>query len=244
MRKRLNYSKNRVWFIDEIRGIAIVLMVLYHAIFDMVFRFNVEIAAFSCGPVNLIRDFFAGLFIFISGVSCRFSSNNLKRGLKCLALGMGITVITYIFFKNQAIYFGILHMLGLSMILYGLFEKFIDKIKFPTLGIIISGLLFCLSKSIGALPFEIGDDLKKWLFAFGIVSKNFSSLDYFPLVPWGFIFLAGTFFGIFAATNRLPSFFYKRHSKPVAFIGQNTLIIYLLHQPVIYVLLYLFFNYL
>ena len=238
----MNYLKDRVWFIDEIRGVAIVLMVIYHAAFDLIFFFGVRLDLFSCDSVNLLRDFFAGLFIFISGVSCKFSSNNVERGFKCLACGLGITIITYIFFKEYAIYFGILHMLGLSMILYGLFKNFLSKIKFPTLGIIISGLLFALSRSVLPLPFGLRSDFGRWMFWLGGFSEGSSAFDYFPLLPWIFVFLAGTFFGVFAIEHRLPNFFYNRHSRLIAFIGRKTLLIYLLHQPVIYALLYLFFN--
>lgn len=248
MKKRKKSLGNRVWFIDEIRGIAIILMVIYHLCFDLVYIFNVNIEIFNSAPINIMRDFFAGLFIFICGISCRFSSNNLKRGTICFLCGIGLTVITFFFIRNEIIYFGILHMLGISVILYSWFEKLLSKIKFPIFGIVISGLLFYSTREIskckiGIWSFVVDDNLKKWLFPFGIKSLYFHSWDYFPLIPWFFLFLAGCYFGVYVIENRLPEFFYKMHFRPIAFVGRHTLWIYLIHQPILYGLLYGVLNY-
>lgn len=248
MKKRKKNLGNRVWFIDEVRGIAIILMVLYHLCFDLVYIFNVRIDIFNSAPVNFMRDLFAGLFIFISGISCRFSSNNFKRGMICLLCGIGVTLVTCFFMKNEVIYFGILHMLGISVILYSWFEKILNKIKFPIFGIVISGLLFYFTKEIskckiGIWSFSVDENLKRWLFPFGITSVDFRSWDYFPLIPLVFVFFAGCYFGVYVTENRLPEFFYKMHLKPIAFVGRHTLWVYLLHQPILYGILYGIFYY-
>lgn len=247
-RKRRKSLGNRVWFIDEVRGIAIILMVVYHLCFDLVYMFNVKIEIFDSAPINFMQNFFAGLFIFISGIACRFSSNNLKRGIMCFLFGMGVTLVTFLFMKQETICFGVLHMLGISMILYNCFEKLLDKIKFPIFGIVIFGLLFYFTKQIskgriGIWDFVVDENLQKWLFPFGIVSSNFHSWDYFPLIPWIFVFLAGCYFGVYVIENRLPEFFYNMHSRPIAFVGRHTLLIYLFHQPILYGSLYVIFNY-
>lgn len=247
-RKRRKSLGNRVWFIDEVRGMAIILMVVYHLCFDLVYIFNVKIEIFDSAIINFMRDVFAGLFIFISGISCRFSSSNLKRGIICFLFGIGVTLVTFFFMRQETIYFGALHMLGISMILYNCFEKLLNKIKFPIFGIVIAGLLFYFTKEISRgkiaiWTFYIDDSLRKWLFPFGIVSSDFHSWDYFPLVPWVFVFLAGCYFGVYVIENRLPEFFYNMHSRPIAFVGRHTLWIYLFHQPILYGLLYVIFNY-
>ena len=211
-RKRRSSLGNRVWFIDEVRGLAIVLMVIYHLCFDLVYIFNVTIEIFDSAPINFMRDVFAGLFIFISGIACRFSSNNLKRGIICFLAGMGVTLVTFFFMRQETIYFGALHMLGISMILYNCFEKLLDKIKFPIFGIVIFGLFYYFTKQIskgriGIWDFVVDENLQKWLFPIGIISSNFHSWDYFPLIPWIFVFLVGCYFGVYVVENRLPEFF-------------------------------------
>ena len=64
-------TAKRVGMIDEIRGIAILLMVVYHTFFDLVVLFGLDLPIFFSPAMNVIRDLFAGLFIFISGTACR-----------------------------------------------------------------------------------------------------------------------------------------------------------------------------
>jgi uncharacterized membrane protein len=73
-----------------------------------------------------------------------------------------------------------------------------------------------------------------WLAPLGIYSSTFSSSDYFPLFPWLFVFLAGTFLGRFAAAEKFPQFTYKSHIPPLSFMGRHALIIYIVHQPIIF----------
>ncbi len=242
-KKKKTPISERIGFVDEVRGLAILLMVIYHFFFDLVVLFGVNIPLFTSAPMDFLRDLFAGLFIFISGAACRLSRSNLKRGLICFALGMCLTAFTFVFMPDELICFGILHMLGLAMILFALLHKLIDKIRFPILGILLCALLFWFTMNItsGVLgPFTLPDALtsQTWLFPIGIVSAGFSSSDYFPLFPWIFVFFAGSYFGVYLVSHRLPEFFCHTHLRPLAFVGRHTLIIYLLHQPILYAILY------
>lgn len=245
--------KKRIGFVDEVRGFAILCMVVYHTWFDLVTIFHVDLPFLFTPEMNFVRDLFAGLFIFISGAACRLSRSNLKRGFICLCGGLILTAVTYFFLPEEKILFGILHFLGLSMILFALLQKLIDKIKFPIIGMLVFGLLFVLTCNIkgGVLSFgglflvELPDFLYQTdiLFPLGFHSENFFSSDYFPLIPWFFIFLIGSYFGVLLVKHRLPKFFYKDHIRFLSFIGRHTFIIYLLHQPVVYGVLYLIFHF-
>ena len=68
------------------------------------------------------------------------------------------------------------------------------------------------------------------------------SADYYPLMPWIFLFFVGTFLGRFFKNGTAPKFFKADVLQPIGFIGRHTLIIYLLHQPIIYGAMYLFFE--
>lgn len=243
-------NNNRVYLIDEIRAFAIICMVVYHIFFDLVYCFNINIQAFHSKTLYFIVDIFVFIFVFISGSACAFSRNNLKRGLICLGIGLIITLVTYLFIKDMFVAFGILHMLGICMILYAIFNKLINKCN-PWLLILICIILFFITFNVelGFLGFKniayinlpkILYDIK-FLFFLGFTSINFKSSDYFALFPWLFCFIAGSSFGRLLKEEKMPKFFYNLHSKPLAFIGRHTLIIYILHQPVIFILLKIIF---
>ncbi len=235
-------QKERVWLIDEIRGLAILLMVVYHFFYDIVVLYGVNIPAFYSPALNLVRDLFAGLFIFISGAACRFSRNNLKRGVQCLALGMVMTYVTAAVMPHEPILFGILHLLGVCMLFFSFTERLWDKLPLWA-GIAGCALFLVLTWRMkdgyfgiaGLFELPHPEILREsgLFFPFGIIGKGFVSSDYFPLFPWLFVFLAGTFFGVPVKAGRMPVFFYKKHLPPLAFVGRHTLWIYLLHQPVL-----------
>ena len=234
---------HRIGLIDEIRGFAILCMVVYHAVYDAVFLFSVSIPAFQSPLMNLIRDIFAFGFIFISGASSRFSHSNLKRGAICFGIGIGMTIFTILFMKDQLIAFGILHCLGICMMAYPLFAKLLDKIPAP-IGAALLAFLFILTCQIssghlgieGLLSFDLPDAPYQlgWLFPFGFPSDTFYSADYYPLLPWLFAFLLGSYFGRWLKNGNPPDWIRKTHLQPLAFIGRHTLWIYVLHQPVVY----------
>lgn len=261
-----NYnSPNRVHLIDELRGFAIICMVVYHLFYDLVAIFNVNILLFYSPFIQTLVPIFVFIFVFISGTASAYSKNNLVRGLKCFALGMLMTAFTYFFMRDQLIVFGILHMLGTSMMLYGIYEIAVRHFKRKyapakspqkkrqqyCLVIIIGIIFFLLTYNVADGYLGIGSLLKVklpeeiynlgFLFPLGFVSSNFFSSDYFALLPWFFCFAAGTGFGKLLKQGNMPRFLYKSHLKPLAFIGRNTLIIYILHQPVVYGILYLIF---
>ncbi len=250
----------RVFLLDEIRGLAIICMVVYHTMFDLKYIFDVDVPIFFESWFDVIRSIFAGTFIFISGAVCRFSRNNMKRGIQCFFLGMIITFVTP-FFSEQYVWFGILHFLGISMMLFGLGEKLFDML--PALaGLLIFGLLFVLTWNIPVIVYENNNvasygffgikGVFEWylpasaykdvLFPFGLHSPSFGSSDYFPLMPWFFLFAAGSYFGIWAKDNALPKFFYNKHIGWLCTVGQHTIWIYMLHQPIVYGICMLIFR--
>ncbi len=241
--------EGRVGLLDEVRGLSILLMVVYHLFFDLVYLYGLDIPAFHSPILAFLQPFFAGVFIFISGVACRYSRNNLKRGVLCFALGLGLSAVTLLFVPEAAILFGILHFLGIAMMLYGLLHKAMDRVR-PWLGAVIATVLFAVTYTlpkgtlgIGAVSFRLPDALydTPFLFMLGLPGQGFFSADYFPLIPWLFLFLSGACFGVYVKENRLPAWCYKTYVPPLAFVGRNTIWVYLLHQPVVYGVLYVVF---
>ncbi|WP_343252488.1 heparan-alpha-glucosaminide N-acetyltransferase [Ligaoa zhengdingensis] len=239
----------RVWLVDELRGAFILLMVVYHTFYDLVYIFDVNIPAFRWAFTTWIQLLIAGLFVFLSGVASRFSRNNLKRGAQCFALGMLMTLVTAVVLPEQIVLFGVLHMLGVCMMLFPLMRPLLDRIP-PWAGVIGCAALFFLTFNTqlgfwGMRGWEMALPSSwygtSWLFWLGFPRRGFWSSDYFPLLPWIFWFLGGAFAGVPIKARRAPAWFYRPHCRWLAALGRNTIYIYLLHQPVIYGALSLLF---
>ena len=176
--------------------------------------------------------------------------SDCKRGLVVLAAGILITIATLLFSPQTTIIFGVLFFLGGSMILTAMLRPAFRKIS-PFIGMLCAGVLFFVLRNIndGNLGFEgiVLYPLPNFLYEqgllatfFGFQDKNFFSTDYFSLIPWYFLFLAGYFlcrcFFEKKSSATLPEFF-KKGIPIFEIIGQHSLPVYLLHQPVILLLL-------
>lgn len=234
----------RIVLMDEIRGFCIVLMVIYHALFDAVYLLGVDGLGDLFFRLSFLQPFFAGIFVVLSGIASRLSRSNLRRGLELLMVSLLLTAFTRYFIPEQTIYFGIIHMLSFSILIFALARPLLDKLP-PIVGIILSGSLFAVTYGLqyGYIGIEniykisISKKLFDYLYLYplGLPREGFSSGDYFPLIPWLFIFLAGTFSGVYVKKGkRLPKGIYKKRFPLLAFIGRHSLIVYLLHQPVLY----------
>ncbi len=243
-----NAGSSRIDLIDEARGFLVICMVFYHTFYSMTFIFNIPFAKNLLCFFMPAQSIFAGSFIFISGCVSLLSHSNLKRGIKLLAIATAITIITCIFIPSQPIIFGILHMLSICMILFGIFNPILSKIS-PLIGMLICFILFLFTASVDKGVFGFGK-IKlyiplsaynlNWLFPIGITNKSFYSSDYFPLFPWMFIFFFGTFLASFFKGKKLPQFMYQSHVKMLSFCGRHALIIYIIHQPIIFLIINLY----
>lgn len=240
----------RVHTMDELRGILILYVVLYHLLFDLTVLFGADIPWMFDPWMNSLRDWMTGSLIVISGVACHYSRSNMRRGLKTLAWALALTVVTAVAMPGQLILFGILHFFGSAMVLYALLEPLLRPV--PTLvGLVGSGALFAATRDIyygtvglGRWQWQVPDFFynKPLLFPLGFRSQGLASGDYYPILPWIFLFLAGAFLGRWVRAGRFPRWVYQSHFPRLAWIGTHTLEIYLLHQPLIYGVLYLLFK--
>jgi uncharacterized membrane protein len=243
-------NQKRAGFLDEVRGFAILCMVVYHAAVTLREFHDITVPILFEDWFSIVQQIFAGAFILISGIVCRYSRNNIKRGVQCFFLGMVVTYVTAIVVPQVTILFGILHFLGISMMIYGLGERLWDIV--PSLvGIVASVFMFILtinlphgSIGIGGFSAELPRSLynARLLFPLGFKNAAMSSADYFPLMPWLFLFFAGAYFGIYVRDGRCPEFFYKVRVPFLAAAGRHTIWIYMLHQPIIYFILQLIYG--
>jgi len=228
----------RFWELDSTRGIAVMMMIIFHFLYDLNFFFGI-------GFINNNFWLFFGrttalIFIFLAGVSLTLSharvkdktqkflfSKYTKRGLRIFGYGLLVTIVTWFFFSKEFIIFGVLHFIGISIIL-----------SWPLIRTKWNGLIGIIVIIIGlylsTLAFEFPYFL--WLFP-----QNFYTFDYFPLIPWiGVIFI-----GIFAGNKIYPNG-KKRFNKKtnpltntLSCLGRHSLFIYFVHQPILLGVLWL-----
>ncbi len=246
----MDKGKKRIFLLDELRGFAIIAMIIHHIFYDIGFLFGEEWAVKLFNDLCIVQPIFLMIFIVISGICTQLSRNCIKRGLIVFCGGLIITFVTCIIMPLMGILgadiiFGILSFIGTSMIIVGLLKKPIEKTN-NLVGIAISILLYLVTFSVERHSLLFGliklpDVLyqSNWLAPLGLYSSNFVSADYFPLCPWFFVFLFGVFVGKYAKVGKFPKFTYKKRSKFFAFVGKNSLWFYLAHQPIIYALCFL-----
>jgi uncharacterized membrane protein len=234
-------KKQRIWEIDALRGLCILFMIVIHFVFDL----N-EFAGKGITPPAwflFLRTYGHVLFVLISGISATLGSRSFKRGVMVFCAGLLITATTlfmiYVldYSEQVLIQFGILHMLGICMMLYPLFKR----LPFWALGA-IGAACIALGFWFAEGSFQIS---VPFLFPFGLPAPQFFSADYFPIFPGLGWFLLGAAIGktlYKRKITRLPKI--KETLAPIRLLrycGQHSLELYLLHQPVLFAITYLFF---
>ena len=247
-KERTLKSRPRIQILDELRGAAIFCMIFFHAFYTIGFFFNIKWGKDLVNFFNPAEPYFAGLFIVISGIACNLSHSNFERGVKLAFISAVITLVTYLTvgYENM-IQFGILHMLASCMLLYGLSNKYLKLIP-SFIGIIFNAVMFVFTYHIAigtvGIPFLFTLEVPKawyttrFLFMFGFPYKGFYSSDYFSLLPWMFLFFAGTYLGRIGVKKKFPKFMFKKRIPFLSFLGRHSLLIYIAHQPVIFGICY------
>lgn len=245
-------NKKRLNFLDEARGFAVFCMIFYHAFYICGAFFEQEWAADLFNFFMPVQPFFAGLFIFICGLSCSLSKSNFKRGTILLGVAAGFTLITAFLlpstgFFGAEVYFGILHLLAAAVLLCALIEKKLDRFS-PFAGILLCAVLFAFTGGISEgelaygnlIRFALPDSLYEsdWLMPLGIYSPDFYSADYFPLFPNIFIFFSGVFAGKYYSAKGYPEWIYPERVPFFGFLGRKSLVIYIIHMPAIFAAAY------
>jgi len=234
-------KEQRFWEVDAARGVAIVMMVVYHLTYDLDAFGGYGIESTS-GFLAWFADATASAFLLLVGVSLAISYSRagggnglfakyLRRGLRILAYGMALTVVFFVMHLG-VVAFGILHLIGLSIILaYPLL-----KYRFANL---VLGL--CVIAVGWYMRAQAISSESPWLLPLGVVPENVFMPDYRPLFPWFGVVLLGLFAGnVLYGGGRRPAMVAKRApvvARPLLPLGSNSLFIYLIHQPILVALL-------
>ena len=224
----------RFWEIDFARGLAVIGMIIFHALWQLNYFGYTTLSLYS-GWLGLFQKFVAITFLLLVGISLTLSVNRrenykfwfVKRGLFIFGLGILITAFTFLFFKEGLIFFGVLHLIGASIILAIPFAKHIYANILTGLAVIAAGVY------LQTLTFDFPYLL--WLGFFYPVT----TFDYYPLLPWFGVILIGIAFGNVLYKNGKRIRELNNYDNVISKLGKYSLLIYFIHQPILFGLLML-----
>lgn len=227
-------SSQRIYQLDALRGVAIVMMIAYHFGFDLDY-FGFIAADLNHDPFWLTsRTLIVTLFLGVMGVSLQLAH---RHGIRWHAVGRRfallagcaavVTLATWILFPHSYVFFGILHFIALASLL-GL--PFLNR---PWLAIGGGASLLALGLS-WSHPFFNGE-LWQWI---GLMTHKPITEDYVPLIPWFGVVLLGMAAGT-AVTGSKTKRSGGGWQGALAWAGRHSLPIYLLHQPLLMGMLFL-----
>lgn len=244
--KKEGLEGKRYEYLDILRGVTLISMIFYHTMWDLVYIAGFKLDWYRSEGAHIWQQSICWTFILLAGFCWSFGRRKMKRGLLVFAGGLVITLVTSIVMPNQRVMFGVLTFLGSSMLVMIPLEKLLRRVP-AMAGFAVSFLLFLLMKNINRGSIGMGDlqllelpeewyDCGYAMTFMGFLDKDFYSTDYFSLLPWIFLFVTGYFLYRVLAERKLldTPLLMRIQCKPLAFIGRHSLIIYMLHQPVIY----------
>lgn len=233
----------RLAWLDALRGLTVISMVFYHLLWDVVYLMGRDYAWYKGTPGFIWQQSICWSFIIISGFSFNLSRNPAIRGVAVSLCGAAVMLVTWLFTPDIAVKFGILTLLGASMIICGILKPVLIKIP-SVIGLIVSALLFIVFGNVntGYLGFyginfmQVPHYLySNYLTTFlGFPFQGFTSTDYFSLFPWIFLYMFGLYLHKLYSEMLYSPHEYEKPVPVIGWIGRFSLLIYLVHQPVIY----------
>ena len=238
----------RFWEIDTLRGVAIVMMVFYHLLWDLKFWGVMPDLVLASGFWKYFQRTTASLFILLVGVSLAVSYQRLararggsqglfggflRRGLRIFTIGVAMSLVIRLAGTGY-VHFGVLHLIGLSIIVAYPF------LRFKWLNLALWAIFFTAGYFIESVRVDT-----VWLVWLGLKPDFYYPVDYFPLIPWFGVVLLGIFLGntLYGESGRrfmLPDYSAFFPFRFLSFLGRHSLLIYVIHQPLLLLLLALF----
>ena len=259
MLKSEGAKKLRLHLIDEYRGFVLINMIAYHAIWDMVYIFGENWQWYKSEIGFYWQQWICWSFILVSGFCWQMGRNPLKRGFMVYAGGVIISLVTMIAMPDSRVMFGILTLLGSSMILMIALDLLCKRVQ-PVIGTVGSFLLFLFTYPVNRGYLGFGEErlvelpgewyVNGFTTYLGFDEAGFFSTDYFSIFPWFFLFLTGYFLYAVVFPKRadcdgvhkmMIRCLQKSFCPLLGWIGRRSLLIYMLHQPVVYVVLWVLY---
>jgi uncharacterized membrane protein len=245
-------ANRRYDLLDTLRGLTLCSMFAYHAAWDLVHLFGMRWAWFD-GPWAMVwQQSICWSFLLLAGFCWPLGKRPFRRGMMISAAGILVTAATVWFNYEERIIFGVLTLFGFLTLIMICLAPLLEKVP-PLWGMAGSAAAFILLRDINNGYLGWGN----WhVLAFppmlyqgsaatflGFLDPGFYSSDYFSLLPWGFLYLLGYFAAQYFLQNGrgLPGWF-RYGWRPLSFLGRHSLLLYLAHQPAIYLVLYAVFR--
>jgi len=236
----------RYHLLDGIRGIVLISMIAYHFSWNMVYMYGAKWSWYRSTGAYIWQQSICWTFIILSGFCWSMGKQPLKRGFMVFGGGLLVTAVTLTVMPQNRVVFGVLTCIGSCMLLLIPLDKILRKVLAEA-GVVLSFSLFVLTRNVnrgylGFEPWNLVELPRAWyqnlMTAYiGMPSRSFYSTDYFSLIPWFFLFVSGYY--LYAMSRKYDWFrwkFLQVRIPVVDFLGKRSLLVYLLHQPVIYLL--------
>ncbi len=222
--------------LDLLRTLAVLMMIVFHLAYDLHAFYGWDIDPFAGGWLVLQRAT-ASLFVGLVGAGFAISWNRghryrkyLKRGLGLIAIGMLVSLATFIIDPATYVRFGVLHLIGTGILLLPLCAR----LREWNVGLGLVVIMMDMAVGDVAAPTPL-------MIPVGFPPPGFSSVDYFPLLPWFGVMLIGYGIGhaVYVRWKRPFTFTVHGHLMWMTWPGRKALIIYLVHQPILIAILWL-----
>ena len=260
----------RLSLLDTLRGLTLISMILYHSCWDAVYIIGMDWPWYRSRAGFVWQQSICWTLILLSGFCIPFSRRLLRRGLEVFGAGLLVMLVTNIVLPEDRVIFGVLTLIGSCMLLMVPLRKYLDRgpnsetagsnINSAAAILVISAALFILLRDVNAgvigtgMLHRILPVIPQWTIALpeawyrnlatayvGFPPTDFYSTDYFSLLPWSLLYLCGyELHMILRDRGILESPVFQKEIRPLSFLGRNSLLIYLLHQPVLYIFVLLY----
>ncbi|ARE41559.1 hypothetical protein RGUI_3418 [Rhodovulum sp. P5] len=233
-------TTGRIVALDMARSAALLGMAVFHFVYDLEMFGHLPARTATTGGWRVLSIAVAGAFLCLAGVSLVLAHGNgvrwrafARRFVRIAGAAGLVTAGTYVAFPHGFVYFGILHSIALASLIGLAFLRLHAGVALVT-----AGLVWLLPRiyRTDALP-------GPWLDWLGLSHHPRPSVDFEPVFPWLAPFLLGLALARLGqqagAWERLRS-----HDPPgllalLAWPGRHSLILYLVHQPVLIALVWL-----
>lgn len=246
MKQKFQSAHKRIAVLDDVRGMAVVNMVIYHGLYDWAYVFGHTMPWFETRGAYWWQQAICWTFILVAGAVSSYGRHPYRRGAVVFGCGLLLTFVTALAMPSQLIVFGVLSLLGAGMLLTAALRPALHRVPAQA-GAMLCFAVFLFTKGVPSGFCGIGDHMlwrlpkglysTQWAFAFGFPGPGFHSSDYFPLLPWLFLFWTGMY-AWRLLEPKLPGALRQRSPLSIfSWPGRHSLFIYLLHQPVLMLLL-------
>lgn len=253
-RKNAETRKERYHYLDDLRGLTLLSMIAFHTTWDLVYLFGNDWQWYQSQGAYVWQQSICWTFILLSGFCWNLGRKKWSRGLIVFGCGFLVSLVTVIWMPEDLVLFGVLTLIGSCMLLLVPLDKILCHVP-AVAGMAASIVLFVLTRNVnnGYLGFESWNLMAlpetlyhgNMLTYLGFTDPTFYSTDYFSLIPWIFLYLAGYFLYHSLQDKKLLQKTRRTRTwcKPLEWIGRHSLPIYMLHQPVVFGILTMYYSF-